>query len=232
MQLYCCLTNTDPIMDNQPTEPPMVEQPTEAPMDNHPTELPMDNQPTEPSLVEDATEPPVRVKLRKGQYIVTFDKRKAGSIDLNFHVDKCLKQNVFNALRKNAVHRPKKPRKLDTVANLTPEQLERKRASRREYYNNNKNRLNALFKEKYNNDPVYWEKKLTASLDRYHRLHANIPKKKPGRKPKVKDSTPSTTASDEEEKVTPISDQPKKKLGRPRKVNFGNGNCIENDVGN
>ena len=215
-------------MDNQPTEPPMVEQPTDPIMDNQPTEPPTDNQPTEPPMVEQPAEAPVRVKLRKGQYIVTFDKRKAGSIDLNFYVDKCLKQNVFNALRKNTVHRPKKPRKLDTVANLTPEQLERKRASRREYYYTHKEQFNAYVRERYNTDPVYWEKKLASSMARYHKLRENVERKKPGRKPKVKDNTPSTTASDEDVKeVKAISDKPKKKLGRPRKVNFGSGNGIE-----
>ena len=136
-------------MDNQVTEPTMDTQPTEPPMDNQPTEPPIDNQ---------ATEQPVRVKLRKGQYIVTFDKRKIGSIDLNYHVDKCLKQQVFNALRKSTVHRLRKPRKLDTLANLTPEQLERKRASGREYYYNHKEQFNSYVKQSYSTDPVYWEK--------------------------------------------------------------------------
>ena len=57
-------------------------------MDNQLTEPTMDNQLTEPTMDNQATEQPVRVKLRKGQHIVTFDKRKVGSIDLNFHVDK------------------------------------------------------------------------------------------------------------------------------------------------
>ena len=164
----------------------MVEQPTETPMVEQPIELHMGEQLTEPQLVEyapeqqlvdDSTELPVRVKLRKGQYIVTFDKRKAGSIDLTFDVDKCLQQKVFNALRKNAVHRPKKPRKLDTVANLTPEQLERKRASRREYYYNHKEQFKAYVRERYNSDPVYWEKKLALSKERYHRLRDNVEKR-------------------------------------------------------
>ena len=127
-------------------------------MENQPTESPMDNQPTEPRLVEKPTEPPVCVKLRKGKYVVTVDKQMAGRIDLNFYVDRCLEQNVFNAIRRNAVHKPKKPRKLDTVSNLTPEQLERKRASRREYYYNHTDQFNAYVKERYNNDPVYWER--------------------------------------------------------------------------
>ena len=69
--------------------------------------------------------------------------------------DKCLQQHVFNALRKNAVHRPKKPRTLDTVANLTPEQLERKRASRREFDYTHKEQFNVYAREIYNSDPVY-----------------------------------------------------------------------------
>ena len=51
-------------MDNQPTEPTM---------DNQPIEPTMDNQPID--ALEQTSEPSVRVKLRKGQYIVTFDKK-------------------------------------------------------------------------------------------------------------------------------------------------------------
>jgi len=216
-------------MDNQPTEPTMDNQPIEPTMDNQPIEPTVDNQLTEPTMdnqpidaLEQTSEPSVRVKLRKGQYIVTFDKNNAGNIDLNFHVDRCLKQCVFNALRKRTFNRPKKPRKLDTVENMSPEQLERKRATRRLYYYNNKEKLNAQVKERYNNDPVYWEKKLAASLERYRRSRENVEKKKPGRKPKYTDSKASTTASDDGKEIKQVGDEPKKKVGRPRKVKFYN----------
>ena len=76
---------------------------------------------------------------------------------VNYHVNRCLQQNGFNALRKNTIHKAKKPRKLDTVANPTPEQIERKRASRRGYYYNHKEQFNAYVKQRYSIDPIYWE---------------------------------------------------------------------------
>jgi len=103
----------------------MDNQLTESTIDNQVTESTIDSQLTESTIDNQVTEATIRVKLRRGQYIVTVDKLRIGSIDLNFHANKCLKQHVFNALRKNTVHRPRKPRKLDTVANLTAEQLER-----------------------------------------------------------------------------------------------------------
>jgi len=210
---------TEPTLTVQPTEPTLTVQPTEPP-----TEPTLAVLPVEPTQDIHPSEPPVRVKLRKGQYIVTFDKRNAGDIDLNFHVERCLKQSVFNALRKNTVHKVKKPRKLDTVANLTPEQLERKRATRRQYYYNNKEKFNTYAKNRYNNDPVYWEKKLTMAKERYRLLRENVERKKPGRKPRIKDTTPSTTASDNEDHVVdvkPTNNTPKR-IGRPRKVHFNN----------
>ena len=93
-----------------------------------------------------------------------------------------------------------------------PEQLEKKRESRRRYYQNNKERINALSVERYNNDPEYWRKKLTAVVERYRKSRENVENKRPGRKPKNPDiikDTPSTS-----------KDKPKKQLGRPRKVSF------------
>ena len=71
-------------------------------------------------------------------------------------------------------------------------------------------------------------KKLMQAKERYHKLRENVEKKKPGRKPKINDKTPSTTAYDEEgkEEVKSITDKVKKILGRPRRVNFGSGNGI------
>jgi len=40
------------------------------------TESTLDNQLTESTIDSQITEQPVRVKLRKGQYIATFDKQK------------------------------------------------------------------------------------------------------------------------------------------------------------
>ena len=131
----------------------------------------------EPAIVGNFTAAPISINQRNGQYIVKFDIANIDKIDFNLHVNKCLQQNVFNALRKNTIHKPKKPRKLDIVANLTPEQLARKRASRREYYYNHREQFNAYVKQKNNTDPVYWEKKLNLAKDRYRRLRENVEKK-------------------------------------------------------
>ena len=150
----------------------------------------------------------VKIKLRKGRYIISIDQSNLDNINLKYHIDRYLKQCVFNAFKK----KEKKPRKLDTVENLTPEQLEKKRESRRRYYQNNKERINALSVERYNNDPEYWRKKLTAVVERYRKSRENVENKRPGRKPKNPDiikDTPSTS-----------KDKPKKQLGRPRKVSF------------
>ena len=84
-----------------------------------------------------------------------------------------------------------------------------------------------------NNDTVYWDNKLNQSEGGYRKLRETVEKKKPGRKLKIVDLTSSTTASETEcskdDEVIIVTEKVFKKLGRPRKVNFdnGNGNVIE-----
>ena len=59
----------------------------------------------------------------------------------------------------------------------TPEQLERRRASRRKCYYNHKEQFNTYVKQRYNSDPVCWEKKLNQSKKRYRTLRENVLKK-------------------------------------------------------
>ena len=151
-------------MLQQLTETTIGDQLTEAPTGEQLIETTNGEQLIETTIGDHFTEAPIRIKLRKSQNIVTFDKLKIGNIDFNYHVNRCLQQNVFNALKKNTIHRVEKPRKLDTVANLTPEQLERKRASRRENYYNHKEQFNAYVKQRYNIDPVYRGKKVKPSI--------------------------------------------------------------------
>ena len=107
---------TEVLIDNQQTEAANVDKLTE----------PEQQQLTEPTIVSHFAATPISIKQRKGRYIVTFDIVNIDKIDFNLHVNRCLQQKVFDALRKNTIHKPKTPRKLDTVANLTPEQLAKK----------------------------------------------------------------------------------------------------------
>ena len=72
----------------------MLQQLTEPINDNQQTEAPIDCQ---------FTEAPISIKQRKGLYIVTFDIVNIDKIDFNLHVNRCLQQNVFNALRKRTL---------------------------------------------------------------------------------------------------------------------------------
>ena len=92
-------------MDNQLTESTIDNQLTDSTIANQRIGSTIDNQLTESTIDNQLIESPIRVKLRQGQYIVTVDKLKIGSIDLNYHVNKCLKQNAYKALHKSAIHK-------------------------------------------------------------------------------------------------------------------------------
>ena len=91
-------------MLQQLTETTIGDQLTEAPTGEQLIETTNGEQLIETTIGDHFTEAPIRIKLRKSQNIVTFDKLKIGNIDFNYHVNRCLQQNVFNALRKNTIH--------------------------------------------------------------------------------------------------------------------------------
>ena len=115
-----------------------------------------------------------------------------------------------------------------TNADMTPEQILMKRANRLKWYNANKEHVKNYIKNRYNTDYGFWKKATDYERQKYRISHENVEKKKRG--PKPKNTTPSTSASDNEEipKITtfktrskPIEeDKPKNRVGRPYKVKF------------
>ena len=112
-----------------------------------------------------------------------------------------IKQIIFNTMKSNIKQKPKRK----TSADMTPEQIERAREHRLNWYRKNKEKVRIQAKDKYNSDYNYWKRVLDYQRERYRTSHANIEKRKPGRKPR-----PSSDSDDEK------SRSPPRCRGRPR----------------
>jgi hypothetical protein len=162
----------------------------------------------------------IDIALCDGQYVFKFD-----STNINDKKFDTLRRAVFNALKP----KPKRIQKKIAIANLTPEQIELRRASRRKWYNANAEQAKDYIKNKYHTDYDYW-KKTTDHVREKHRLERlNVEPKKRGRKP-TRNLTPSPIASDDDEVLINKLSQdktkknrepkPKQRIGRPYKVKF------------
>ena len=67
-----------------------------------------------------------------------------------------MKKIVLLAFKKGT--KTKKKRK--TIADMSPEQIEKARIQRLEWYRNNKEKVKVYTKDKYNNDYLFWKKSL------------------------------------------------------------------------
>jgi hypothetical protein len=143
------------------------------------TDIAIATQPMEPQNVD--------IALCDGQYIFKFDSNHINEKTLS-----TLKQAVFNALKP----RPKRIRKKVLNADLTPEQILLRRASRLRWYNTHKEHAKSYIKNKYHNDYDFWKKTTDYEREKRRLERVNVEPKKRGRKPKI--STPSTTASDDD----------------------------------
>lgn len=138
----------------------------------------------------DPIAPIVDVKLRKGEYIIKIAKTNTDAINFEQVLDSALKKIVFNAFRRDT-----KPKRRRTVAEMTPEQIEKARQHRLNWYRKNKDKVRIYAKGKYNNDYDYWKKTTDYQRERYRASRANIEKQKPGPKPRSRSSSNDENAS-------------------------------------
>ena len=118
-----------------------------------------------------------------------------------------------------------KKKKRKTIADMTPEQIEKARNQRLEWYRNNKEKVREYVKDKYNNDYEFWKKITDYQREKYRSSRVNIINKKPGRKPRSSssnsgDETSSTIPSVRRgrPRIKPIIENKEiKKAGRPIK---------------
>ena len=89
---------------------------------------------------------------------------------------------------------------------MTPEQIEKARHQRLDWYITNKDRVREYTKEKYNSDYNFWKKATDYQRERYRASRANVENLKPGRKPRS-----SSSNSGDESSSPPIRNR-----GRPR----------------
>ena len=91
---------------------------------------------------------------------------------------------------------------------MSPEQIQKARQLRMEWYRKNKEKARDYIRGKYNNDFDYWKKTTDYQRERYRSSRTNVIKLKPGRKPR------STSNSSDEAATT--SQPIVKTRGRPR----------------
>ena len=89
---------------------------------------------------------------------------------------------------------------------MSPEQIEKARIQRLEWYRNIKEKVKVYTKEKYNNDYLFWKKITDYQRERYRLSRVDIVNKKPGRKAK------SVSSNSSDESVS----TPAVRRGRPR----------------
>ena len=78
--------------------------------------------------------------------------------------------------------KPKKKR--TTIADMTPDQIEKARQQRLEWYRKTRIKWDNIFTAKYNNDFNYWKRTTDYQRERYRSSRSNAVKLKPGRKPR------------------------------------------------
>ena len=169
--------------------------------------------------------PKVDVKLRKGEYIITVAKTNTNAINLEQCLETAMKKIVLMAFKKETKPRPKRRK---TIVDMTPEQIEKARQQRLDWYRKNKDRVREYTKEKYNTNYDFWKKTSDYARERYRTAHANVEKQKPGRKPRSSSnsgdeshSPPPVVRSRGRPRINPINENKEKKPpGRPLKVKF------------
>ena len=97
--------------------------------------------------------PKIDVKFRKGEYIIKMANTGTDENNMESCLEAAMNNIVFLAFKNGT--KIKKKRK--TIADMSPEQIEKARTQRLEWYRNNKERVKVYTKEKYNNDYDFWK---------------------------------------------------------------------------
>ena len=101
--------------------------------------------------------PKIDVKFRKGEYIIKLANTATDEDNIESCLVMAMKKIVFLAFKNST--KIKKKRK--TIADMSPEQIEKARIQRLDWYRENKEKVKVYTKEKYNNDSLFWKKLLT-----------------------------------------------------------------------
>ena len=101
--------------------------------------------------------PKIDVKIRKGEYIIKIPNTGTDKTNIESCLETAMKKIVLLAFKNGT--KTKKKRK--TIVDMTPEQIEKARIQRLEWYRKNKENVRVYVKEKYNNDYLFWKQLLT-----------------------------------------------------------------------